>query len=107
MSPKGAFAALFVACSVLFGAAAVNAEPQSQTGQRAPTGAAAQVAILPAPSARPQAPRVPVLRTNELRADPRWPLFKGCIENTATPDAFRACLQNAFADEMEVERPRP
>ena len=106
MSSKGAFLALFVAGSVLFGAPAANAEPQSETEPRAPT-AAAQVAILPAPQLRPQAPRVPLLRTNELRADPRWPLLKGCIENTATPDAFRACLQNVFADEMAAERPRP
>jgi hypothetical protein len=106
MSPRAAFAALFLAGSLLFGAAAVKAEPQSETERSAPTKAA-QVAVLPAPQLRPQAPLVPLLKTNELRADPRWPLFKGCIEKTATPDAFRACLENVFADEMAVEQPRP
>ncbi len=31
-----------------------------------------------------------------LHADARWPLFSNCINNTATPDAFQACLQMAF-----------
>jgi hypothetical protein len=31
-----------------------------------------------------------------LHADPRWPLFANCINNTATPDDFNACLQMAF-----------
>jgi hypothetical protein len=31
-----------------------------------------------------------------LHADPHWPLFANCINNTATPDEFNACLQMAF-----------
>ena len=100
---KGVFAALFFANLVL--AAAANAEPQPGAEHRGTT-AVGQVASLPAPPTRAQAPRVQLLRTNELRADPRWPQLKGCIDNTATPDAFRACLQNVFGDEM-TGPPRP
>jgi hypothetical protein len=99
------FAALFVASSVLLAAVAAQATPQS--GSEPHTNAAAtQVATLPAPQRTP-ATRAPSLRTNELRADPRWPQFKGCIENSSTPEAFRACLQNIFVDEMAAERPHP
>jgi hypothetical protein len=31
-----------------------------------------------------------------LHADPNWPLFSNCINNTATPAAFQGCLQMAF-----------
>ena len=33
-----------------------------------------------------------------LRADPRWPKLKNCIDNTTTQDEFQACLQMAFMD---------
>src|SRR5579871_1408571 len=103
MSFKGAFAALFVANFLLV--AGANAEPQPGTEHRGST-VVGQIASLPAPPPRAQAPRVMLLRTNELRADPRWPQLKGCIDNSATPEAFRACLQNAFGDEM-TGPPRP
>ena len=103
MSSKGALAAVFVANFLLV--AGAGAEPQPGAEHRGAT-AVGQVATLPAPQARALPSRVPLLRTNELRADPRWPQLKGCIDNTATPEAFRACLQNVFGEEI-TGRPRP
>ena len=105
MSPKGSWLAVFAASSVLFGAGAANAQPVSPK-DRPVAAPPAQVAALPAPQGRGQATRTPLLRTNELRTDPRWPRFKACIDSTATPDAFRSCLQNVFPGEMTAERPR-
>ena len=106
MSPKGSLLAVFTASSVLLGTTAANAQPVSPK-DRPVAAPPAQVAVLPASQARGQATRAPLLRTNELRADPRWPQLKACIDNTATPDAFRSCLQNIFPGEMTAERPRP
>ena len=36
------------------------------------------------------------LETDGLRQDPRWPQFRKCIEDTATPKEFESCLQSAF-----------
>src|ERR1051326_7880827 len=102
MSSKGALAAVFVANFLLV--AGADAEPQAGAEHRGGT-AFGPVGTLPAPQARALPSRVPLLRTNELRADPRWPQLKGCIDNTATPEAFRACLQNVFGEEI-TGRPR-
>jgi|SRR5215831_10276038 len=106
MSPKGSVLAVFVASSVLLGMSAAKAQPESAKDRPA-AAAPAQVAVLPAPQASGQARRAPLLKTNELRADPRWPQLKACMDTTATPEAFRSCLQNVFADEMASGPPRP
>src|SRR5262245_6645088 len=36
------------------------------------------------------------LETDGLHQDPRWPQFRKCIEETATPKEFESCLQSAF-----------
>lgn len=37
-----------------------------------------------------------VASADPLHSDARWPLFKNCIDNTATQAAFQGCLQMAF-----------
>jgi hypothetical protein len=103
MSAKGDFFAVLAAGSVLLGMTTAKAD-QQQEANRSATSAPAQVAILPAPQPRAQDTRAPLLKT--LRPDSHWPQLKECIANTATPEAFRACLQNAFGD-MAGERVRP
>ncbi len=36
------------------------------------------------------------LETDGLHQDPRWPQFRKCIEDTASPKEFESCLQSAF-----------
>ena len=36
------------------------------------------------------------LQSDGLHKDPRWPQFRNCIDHTDTPQAFEACLQQAF-----------
>lgn len=44
------------------------------------------------------------LEQDGLHQDSRWPLFANCINNTASPDEFTACLRNAFlADSTGTE----
>ena len=43
------------------------------------------------------------LDSDGLRKDPRWPLFRHCIENTVTPKEFESCLQSALmTDDLGV-----
>ena len=42
------------------------------------------------------------LETDRLHNDPRWPQFKNCIENTETPEAFNACLRQAFLGVLDA-----
>ena len=56
------------------------------------------VAALPAPTAMPVSLPGNDMQVGQdgLHRDPRWPLFRNCIENTFSPQAFEACLQQAF-----------
>ena len=62
---------------------------------------AVQPAVTPVPANVQVASVAPfaasIQKTSDpLHADPRWPQFKNCIDNTSTPDSFQACLQMAF-----------
>lgn len=78
-----------VAFAVSTGVFADNATPAA--AQPSVEAAPVQVAL-----ANPQAPVLEATATDPLHSDVRWPLFKNCIDNTATPAAFEACLQMAF-----------
>ena len=105
VSAKGDVFAALAAGSIFLGMTAAQAQPASGTSRSA-ASAPAQVAIFPTPQPRGQNTSAPLLKTNALRADPRWSQLKDCIDHMATSEAFRTCLQNIFGD-MTEERPRP
>lgn len=84
---------MVTACMLIAGSTNAFAEDAAPVGANPAAPAAnAQVAALTT--------AMPVDGTkaasDPLHADPNWPLFSNCINNTATPAAFQACLQMAF-----------
>lgn len=77
-------------CAFFAGSTNVYADDAVQPATT-PGSANVQVA-----SVAPFAAQVPQKAGDPLHADPRWPQFKNCIDNTSTPDSFQACLQMAF-----------
>jgi hypothetical protein len=61
-----------------------------------------QVAALPISGAPSKINQLggPQLKADGLHKDPRWPQFQNCIDNTYSPQAFAACLQQAFRSDM-------
>jgi hypothetical protein len=87
---------MFFAGSIAYAddAVSMDAALPSQPVAEQPMAPVANVQLAAVSTAPIGQAKAPV--ADPLHADTRWPLFANCINNTATPDAFQACLQMAF-----------
>lgn len=93
---NGRIVGMVVACVFMAGSTPVFAD---DTAPSAAPVAATQDGTIELASVNPVAlPNKQATAQDPLHADPRWPKFKNCIDNTSTPATFQACLQMAFLD---------
>jgi len=85
-----------VMCFCLSGGVGVSANAADVTANHS-QGAVVQSTDIELAAVEPRSQVVSrQVNADPLHADPHWPLFKNCIDNTANRGAFDACLQMAF-----------